>query len=64
MVTPAARRAAVVHARTAFGLSERRACSIVGVARRVVRYRPLRGDDADLRQRLKAKVEQLELFAA
>ena len=39
MVTPAARRSAVAHAREQFGLSERRACSIIGVARRVVRYR-------------------------
>lgn len=34
-------------------LSERRACDIVGVARRVVRYEPVRPDDGVLRQRLR-----------
>ena len=53
MVTPAARRSAVAHARMDFGLSERRACSIVGVARRVVRYQSRRPDDAVIRVRLR-----------
>jgi len=34
MVTPAARRSAVAHVRELFGLSERRACCIVGISRR------------------------------
>ncbi len=37
-------RNAVAHARETFGLSERRACSLMGVARRVVRYEPTRPD--------------------
>jgi len=53
MVTPGARREAVAHARAHHGLSERRACAVVGVSRRVVRYRPARPDDAALRQRLR-----------
>lgn len=53
MVTPDAKRNAVAHARGKFGLSERRACSLIGVARRVVRYAPTRPDDAGLRQRLR-----------
>ena len=53
MVTPDAKRNAVAHARETFGLSERRACSLVGVARRVVRYEPTRPDDASLRVRLR-----------
>ena len=53
-MTPAARRSAVAHARALFGLSERRACSIVGVARRVVRYRSGRPDDTAIRLRLRA----------
>jgi putative transposase len=53
MVTPAARRLAVAHAREQFGLSERRACSIIGVSRRVLRYRPRRPDDSAIRQRLR-----------
>ncbi|WP_423825915.1 IS3 family transposase [Sandarakinorhabdus cyanobacteriorum] len=53
MVTPDAKRNAVVHARETFGLSERRACRLIGVARRVVRYEPTRPDDAGLRTRLR-----------
>src|SRR5436305_11248862 len=53
MVTPDARREAVAHARKHHGLSERRACSLVGVSRRVIRYQPTRGDDAPLRTRLR-----------
>jgi putative transposase len=53
MVTPDAKRNAVAHAREKFGLSERRACSLIGVARRVVRYEPTRPDDAGLRVRLR-----------
>src|SRR3546814_5648559 len=53
MVTPGAKREAVAHAREHHGLSERRACSLVGVSRRVIRYQPTRGDDAPLRARLR-----------
>jgi putative transposase len=53
MVTPAARQSAVAHARETFELSERRACSIVGVSRRVVRYRHRRTDDAAIRVRMR-----------
>jgi transposase InsO family protein len=35
------------------GLSERRACSIVGADRKMVRYRPSRPPDAELRGRLR-----------
>src|SRR5262249_21759838 len=39
VVTPAARRAAVTAARDAHGISERRACSILGADRCAIRYR-------------------------
>jgi len=53
MVTPGAKRDAVAHAREHHGLSERRACNLVGVSRRVIRYRSSRPDDGPLRQRLR-----------
>ena len=61
MVTPDARRRrrasvnrdAVAYARETYGLSERRACQLVGIARRVARYVPARPDDAALRVRLR-----------
>lgn len=53
VVTPSARRDAATHAREAFGLSERRACSLVGVSRRVARYRSTQCDDVLLRVRLR-----------
>lgn len=36
-----------------FGLSQRRACKLVGLQRCILRYRNRRGDDAAVRQRLK-----------
>jgi putative transposase len=53
MVTPGAKRDAVAHARGCYGLSERWACHLIGMARRVARYQPSRPDDTDLRQRLR-----------
>jgi putative transposase len=53
MVRPAARRTAVLHLQTVFGVSQRRACRIIGVDRTGVRYRSRRSDDAALRQRLR-----------
>jgi putative transposase len=49
VVTPEARRDAATHAQAVFGVSERRACSLVNVSRRVARYRSTRADDAPLR---------------
>ena len=45
MVTPAVRREAVAQVRVAFEVSERRACSALGVDRTSVRYRSIRPDD-------------------
>ena len=52
-MTPAERRAAVAGARERFGLSERRACRLVGIGRATLRYEPRRGEDGELRRRLR-----------
>jgi putative transposase len=62
VVTPAARRAAVTAAREAHGISERRACLIIGVDRSAVRYRHRRGDDTAARTRLKELAAQRRRF--
>ncbi len=62
MVTPGAKRDAAMHAQTAFGLSERRACSLAGVSRRVARYRSTRPDDAPLRVRLRELAAERRRF--
>ena len=53
MVTPAARREAVAHLGAKFEVSERRACTALGVDRTSVRYRSRRPDDAVCRARLR-----------
>jgi putative transposase len=62
MVTPAARRQAVLHAREEFGLSERRACLLVGIARQVLRYQSCRDDDAAIRSRMRELAAERRRF--
>jgi len=62
MVTPGAKRDAVVHAQQAFGVSERRACTVIGIARRVARYVSRRSDDEALRARLRALAAERRRF--
>ena len=62
MVTPAVRREAVAQVRVAFEVSERRACSALGVDRTSVRYRSRRPDDATLRIRLRELAVQRRRF--
>ena len=71
MVTPAARRevaetlafaAEVAHLRASLGVSERRACGIIGADRTSIRYRSQRGDDAALRGRLRELARQRRRF--
>jgi putative transposase len=62
MVTPAAKREAVAHLRSAFDMSERRACRTIGCVRMTVRYRCRRLDDAALRQRLRALAHERRRF--
>jgi len=53
MVGPAVKRAAVAHLRARMGLSERRACRIVGADRKRIRYRSIRPPETELRRRLR-----------
>jgi len=62
MVTPASKWDAVAVARDAHGISERRACAVLGVDRTSFRYRHRRGDDAALRARLRALAGERRRF--
>ena len=53
MVTPAAHREAAAHLQSAHGMSERRACRVLGVDRTSVRYQATRPADTELRERLR-----------
>lgn len=53
MVTPVARREAVVHLRQRFGVSQRRACRAIGADRSTILYRRRRADDGAVRARLR-----------
>ncbi|MFG1352698.1 IS3 family transposase [Xanthobacter autotrophicus ATCC 700552] len=54
VVTSAAERRAVAHLMEAHGMSERRACKATGFCRMTMRYEATRGNDASLRERMKA----------
>lgn len=62
MVGPVARREAVAHLKAVMGLSERRACSIVGADRKMVRYKSVRPPDADLRIKLRDLANERRRF--
>lgn len=62
MVTPAQRRGAVAHLKSAHRMSERRACRVAGVDRPLVRYRSRKADDGPLRARLKALAHERRRF--
>src|SRR5882724_6269872 len=53
MVRPVVKREAVAHLRTAFQISERRACSVIAADRTSIRYRSCRPPDTELRGRLR-----------
>ncbi len=59
---PAQRRAAVAYVQERFGLSQRRACQLIGTARSTVRYLGRRHDDAALRGRLRDLAAQRPRF--
>lgn len=62
MVGPAAKRAAVAHLEAEMGLSERRACSIVGADRKMIRYCSRRPPDIELRARLRELANERRRF--
>jgi putative transposase len=62
MVTPAVKREAVAHLRSAFDMSERRACRTINCERMTMRYRSRRPDDTELRQRLRALAHERRRF--
>ncbi|EQA97205.1 hypothetical protein L286_23025 [Sphingobium sp. HDIP04] len=62
MVTPAAKREAVARLQAVLGMSERRACRVIGADRKSMRYRSQREDDADLRSKLRELAQQRRRF--
>lgn len=62
MVAPAAKRDAVAHLQTVYGMSERRACQVLGCCRMTMRYHATRIDDGLLRERMKAIAHERRRF--
>ncbi len=62
MVTPDAKRKAVVHACEVHGVSQRRACQALRIDRSTVRYTSTRPDDAPLREAMKAVAAERRRF--
>ena len=62
MVTPDAKRGAVVHACAVHGVSQRRACEALRVDRSSVRYRSTRAPDLELREVMKTVASERRRF--
>ena len=62
MVGPAAKREAVAHLHNVLQMSERRACTLVAADRKMIRYRPRRPPDTELRARLRDLANQRRRF--
>ncbi|GGL72075.1 hypothetical protein GCM10011392_28320 [Wenxinia marina] len=62
MVTPVVKREAVAHLKALLGLSEQRACRIVGADRKMVRYQAQRAPDTVLRGRLRELANERRRF--
>jgi len=62
MVTPDAKRDAVVHAMQEHGVSQRRACEALSVDRSSMRYRSVRPDDASIREVMKKVASERRRF--
>jgi putative transposase len=62
VVTPAAHREAAAYQQSTYGMSERRACRVIGSDRASVRYQATRPNDGALRERLKALAQERRRF--
>src|SRR4051794_31222179 len=62
MVGPVAKREAIAHLQASMAMSERRACSIVGADRKMVRYRSRRPSETELRGRLRELANERRRF--
>src|ERR1700685_1649821 len=62
MVGPVAKREAVAHLRNVLQISERRACILTAADRKMIRYRPRRPADVELRARLRDLANQRRRF--
>ena len=62
MVTPDAKRSAVVHACDQHGVSQRRACKVLAFDRSSVRYKSIRPDDGDLREAMRKVAAERRRF--
>lgn len=61
-MTPAVKREAVAHLKALLGVSERRACQIVGADRKMIRYHSQRAPDTALRGRLRELANERRRF--
>ena len=62
MVTPAAKLEAVAHLQALLDVSERRAYRVIKADRTVIRYQSRRGDDEELREKLRVPAHQRRRF--
>ena len=62
VVGPVVQREAVAHLQAKMGLSERRACQIVGADRKMIRYQSQRAPDIALRTRLRDLANERRRF--
>jgi putative transposase len=62
VVTPGAKREAIAGLVARFCVSQRRACNVVGVSRRVARYCSTRPDDGPLQARLRELAAERRRF--
>ena len=62
MVTPVGKRDAVAHLQVQHGMSERRACEVIGADRTSMRYCSRRADDGELRDKLRALAQERRRF--